>query len=84
MIIGIPEFNRWSMPVDAGRHKEITITNVRRQNNALEETLEGLASGKFDVSKMPTHRFKFEDTKAAFDLVSSYKDGVMKAMIDFE
>ena len=33
---------------------------------------------------MPTHRFKFDDTKAAFDLVTEYKDGVMKAMIDFD
>ncbi len=32
---------------------------------------------------MATHRFSFDDTKAAFDLVSAYKDGVMKAMIDF-
>ena len=32
---------------------------------------------------MATHRFSFEDTKEAFDLVSEYKDGVMKAMIDF-
>jgi threonine dehydrogenase-like Zn-dependent dehydrogenase len=33
---------------------------------------------------MVTHRFNFQDTKAAFDLVAGYKDGVMKAMIDFE
>lgn len=84
MIIGIPEFDRWSLPVDLGRHKEITIRNVRRQNASLEETLEGLASGKYDVSKMPTHRFDFKETKEAFDLVSEYKDGVMKAMIDFD
>lgn len=84
MIIGIPEFDRWSMPVDDGRRKEITIQHVRRQNESLEETLEGLASGKFDVSAMPTHRFSFEDTQKAFELVTGYKDGVMKAMIDFD
>ena len=27
--------------------------------------------------------FNFNDAKAAFDLVAGYKDGVMKAMIDF-
>lgn len=84
MIIGIPEFDRWSMPVDKGRHKEVTITNVRRQNGAVDETIEGLASGKYMVDKMPTHRFKFEDAKKAFDLVDKYEDGVMKAMIDFD
>jgi threonine dehydrogenase-like Zn-dependent dehydrogenase len=35
------------------------------------------------IENMVTHRFKPEDTQRAFDLVSSYADGVMKAMIDF-
>ena len=83
MLIGIPEFDRWSLPVDKGRHKEVTVINVRRQNGAVEETLEMLGNGTVDVSKMPTHRFSFADSKNAFDLVASYGDGVMKAMIDF-
>ena len=84
LIIGIPEFSRWSFPVDKLRHKEIAIQNVRRQNGALEETLELLAEEKVDVSRMPSHRFKFANTKQAFDLVAGYSDGVMKAMIDFD
>ena len=83
MLIGIPEFDRWSLPVDKGRHKEVTVINVRRQNGCVEETLDLLESGTVDVSRMPTHRFDFADTKKAFDLVTSYGDGVMKAMIDF-
>ena len=83
MIIGIPEFDRWSFPVDKLRRKEVTIQNVRRQNETLDETLEMIATNKVDVTEMATHRFSFEDSKAAFDLVSEYKDGVMKAMIDF-
>ena len=83
MLIGIPEFDRWSFPVDKGRHKEVTVKNVRRQNGAVEETLEILQNGTVDVSKMPTHRFSFADSKKAFDLVAEYNDGVMKAMIDF-
>jgi L-iditol 2-dehydrogenase len=83
MLIGIPEFDRWSFPVDKGRHKEVTIINVRRQNGTVEETLEMLENRSADVSKMPTHRFSFADSKKAFDLVASYADGVMKAMIDF-
>lgn len=84
MIIGIPEFDRWSFPVDKLRHKELTIRNVRRQVNCVEPSLEMMENGSVDVSLMPTHRYKFEDTKEAFDLVTEYKDGVMKAMIDFE
>ena len=84
MVIGIPEFERWTFAVDPCRRKELSIQNVRRQNHAVDETLELLASGAVDVSRMPTHRFNFPDGKAAFDLVAGYKDGVMKATIDFD
>jgi L-iditol 2-dehydrogenase len=84
LIIGIPEFDHWSFSADKMRRKEICIQNIRRQNNAVEETIDLLANKKVDVSLMPTHRFLFDKTKEAFDLVADYKDGVMKAMIDFE
>ncbi len=84
MIIGIPEFERWSFNVDKCRHKEITITNVRRQNHALEPTLEMMRDRVFDAHKMITHRYKFDQTKEAFDLVDHYAGGVMKAMIEFD
>lgn len=83
MLIGIPQFGRWSLPVDMGRHKEISVINVRRQNGVVEETLSLMENEKIDVSTMVTHRFSFADSKKAFDLVASYSDGVMKAMIDF-
>ncbi len=83
MVIGIPEFDYWKIPVDTARRKEITIANVRRQNHALEPTLEMMQKKVFDASQMITHRFSFDDTKVAFDLVAGYEDGVMKAMIEF-
>lgn len=82
MVIGIPEFDRWSFPVDPMRHKEICVQNVRRQNHSLEEALVLMEEKKIDVSAMTTHRFPFARTKEAFDLVTGYGDGVMKAMID--
>ena len=83
MVIGIPEFERGSFHVDTSRHKELCIQNVRRQNEALLPALDLMASGKVKVDAMTTHRFSFENTREAFDLVAGYKDGVMKAMIDF-
>ncbi|MCK5208784.1 MAG: zinc-binding dehydrogenase, partial [Cyclobacteriaceae bacterium] len=83
MMIGIPEFDNWKFSADKGRRKEITYTNIRRQNHALEPTLEMMKNKVFDAHQMVTHRFKFDQTKEAFDLVDNYEDGVMKAMIDF-
>jgi threonine dehydrogenase-like Zn-dependent dehydrogenase len=84
MMIGIPEFERWTFPVDKSRHKELCIQHVRRQNEAVQPTLDLMASGKVQVEAMATHRFSFEESREAFDLVAAYGDGVMKAMIDFE
>lgn len=84
MIIGIPEFDHWSFPVDLLRRKELILVNVRRQVDCVEPSLEMMQDGRIDVNLMLTHRFNFSDTKAAFDLVTNYKDGVMKAMIDFD
>ena len=84
MVIGIPEFDRWSFPVDKSRHKELCIQNVRRQNEAVQPALDMMAEGEISVSAMTTHRFSFEKSKEAFDLVAVYGDGVMKAMIDFD
>jgi len=84
MVIGIPDFDRWSFSVDLLRRKEICIQSIRRQNHSVEEALEMMEMKLADVEKMPTHRFSFAQTKAAFDLVTNYSDGVMKAMIDFD
>ena len=43
-----------------------------------------MSDGRVDPSPMVTHRFSLEKTAEAFELVSNYQDGVMKAMIDFD
>ncbi len=84
MLVGIPEFDRWSFSADLGRRKEINIQHVRRQNDSVVDAIEMVSSGKIDISKMPTHHFKLEESKKAFDMVAGYHDGVMKAMIEFD
>jgi L-iditol 2-dehydrogenase len=49
----------------------------------VEQALELMKNRSIVVDNMVTHRFPFEKTKDAFDLVAGYRDGVMKAMIDF-
>jgi L-iditol 2-dehydrogenase len=83
VVVGIPEFDRWTLSADQMRRKEIRIQNIRRQVDCTEAALQAMASGSIDVSLMATHRFSFPDTDRAFDLVAGYRDGVMKAMIDF-
>lgn len=83
IIVGIPEFTRWTLGVDETRRREISVQFIRRQVDCVEASLEMMNNGKINVGNMVTHRFPFKDTKEAFDLVAGYHDGVMKAMIDF-
>jgi L-iditol 2-dehydrogenase len=83
VVVGIPEFDQWSMNVEKTRRKEISLQFIRRQVDCVEPVLEMMQNGSIKIENMITHRFAFTDTREAFDLVAAYKDGVMKAMIDF-
>lgn len=83
VVVGIPEFDRWSMNVETTRRREISLQFIRRQVDCVVPAIEMMENGKINVGNMVTHRFPFAKSKEAFDLVASYGDGVMKAMIDF-
>jgi L-iditol 2-dehydrogenase len=81
LVVGIPTVDRVSFSIDELRRREIRIQNVRRQNECMQPAIDALTSGQIRAGFMVTHRFGFAQSKAAFDLVASYDDGVVKAMI---
>jgi L-iditol 2-dehydrogenase len=82
ILTGIPPDARYTFDMDMMRRKEITIVNVRRQNHCVEKSIELIKNG-LPVKEMVTHHFKPEAAQEAFEMVSNYQDGVIKAMIDF-
>jgi L-iditol 2-dehydrogenase len=82
MIIGIPEFERWTFGSDDMRRKEINIRNIRRQNESVNDTIQMIASGIIQPDRMQTHNFTLDETAEAFEMVAGYRDGVIKAMIN--
>ena len=83
VLVGIPEVDRVSFPIEMLRRREIVIQNVRRQNEC-NAAGTGLVTAFPDLTaNMVTHRFPAEQTQAAFDLVASYQGGVIKAMVQF-
>jgi L-iditol 2-dehydrogenase len=83
MLIGIPRVEQVSFRIDELRRKELTLINIRRQNKCTQTAIDLIASGKVDIDFMITHRFRLEQTKEAFDMISGYSDGVVKALIEF-
>jgi L-iditol 2-dehydrogenase len=82
VIVGIPEFDRFSMRAEQIRRKEIVIQNIRRQNGCPEEAISLIAAGNVPVKDVCTHSFPLSRTGEAFDLVAGYRDGVIKAMVN--
>ncbi len=83
LIVGIPGTDRISFDISKIRRKEITIQNVRRQNNCVQACIDLTSSGKWSPDFMVTHRFSPDETNKAFKTVAGYEDGVIKAVIKF-
>lgn len=84
MILGIPLMKQVSFPIHILRRKEICIQNVRRQNHCIPEAVRMLQSGQIQVDFMATHVFPYSKAQQAFEVAANYRDGVLKAMVQFD
>ena len=82
VIVGIPRQDTINFSADKFRRKEITIKYIRRQNHCVQKAINFIKTGKIDINFLITHRFKLEQTQNAFELLTDYRDGVIKAMIN--
>jgi L-iditol 2-dehydrogenase len=83
LIVGIPEADQVSFDINLLRRKEITIKNVRRQNDCTADAINLLQGGKLNLDPVITHHFDVSESQTAFDLVARYQSGVAKALIHF-
>ncbi len=81
IIVGILETDRVSFDMNYFRRKEITVLNIRRQNECVRDAIELVATGKVNLDPLVTHHFPLSETQKAFDLVADYKDNAVKVMI---
>jgi len=81
VLVGIPPLDRLSFDMNYMRRSELRVQNVRRQNKCVRRAIELIDSGQVEAGRMITHHFTLDETAEAFDIVSNYKDNVVKAMI---
>lgn len=84
VMIGIPEVDRIEFSPDKIRRRELTIVNIRRQRGCVEAALDLIGRRQTAVRDLITHHFPFHQSDAAFELVANYRDGVVKAMVEFD
>lgn len=83
VLVGIPIESRVSFDVSRLRRRELRIQNVRRQNRCLGPALRMIADGLIDVDFMLTHSFPLVEVQKAFETALHYRDGVLKALVEF-
>ncbi|MFC2167991.1 zinc-binding dehydrogenase [Acidobacteriota bacterium] len=81
LIIGIPETERILFDAHKIRRKEIVLQNIRRQNRCVSDAISLIQQNRVNVDFMVTHSFSLNESQEAFELVSNYTDGVIKALI---
>ena len=79
-LIGIPESDFVSYNPHRMRTKELTIKNVRRSNQTLDDCVKNY-TGDEEIEGIVTHEFDFENIQKAFDTVADYKDEILKCII---
>jgi L-iditol 2-dehydrogenase len=82
MLVGIPPTDRLIFNIHRMRRKELTFKSVRRQRDCVGPIIEMMAAGRIDARPLLSHRFPLDRIAAAFELVSCYGDGVIKAIVD--
>jgi L-iditol 2-dehydrogenase len=82
IVEGIPSDDRMIMRASTVRRKGLTIKLVRRMKHTYPRAIDLAQRGVVDLSSLITHRFPLEATSEAFELVTAYADGVIKAVID--
>ncbi|CAE7507160.1 tdh [Symbiodinium natans] len=84
VLVGIPEVDYLQYNPHVARIKELTILNARRANQTLAACLELLSMSaqlREGCLKMLTHRMPLSNIQMAFEMASSYQDGVIKAAL---
>lgn len=82
IMAGIPRENVALFPAHHCRRKGLTIKYVRRMKHTYPRAIAMVQDGLLDVQSLVTHRFPLARAAEAYQLVASYKDGVVKAIIE--
>lgn len=82
VLIGLPTEHVLAIDIHTAMAKELRIQTVKRSNLKGHEALDLVLAGKIpDV--LITHRMPLEHTAEGFELLSNYRDGVGKVVIEF-
>ncbi|MCO6451891.1 MAG: alcohol dehydrogenase catalytic domain-containing protein [Caldilineales bacterium] len=82
VLCGIPaNEDRLTLTASVIRRKAITIIPVRRMKHTYPRAIRMVQTGMVDLAAIATHFMPLADVPHAFEIASSYDDGVLRAII---
>jgi L-iditol 2-dehydrogenase len=81
VLIGIPSQRIFNVDIHTAMAKELRIQTIKRSNHRGQQAITLIRSGIIPESLI-THRMPLERTPDAFELVSNYRGGVGKMLVD--
>lgn len=81
VIVGIPHPDEVCFDSTIPRRRELTVIFSRRSRDTLAEALELLASGRVDLSALPTREFALEDTAEAMEATAARPGDMLRAIV---
>jgi len=82
VLVGIPSEDTVEFEAHIMRRKELLLINVRRSAFCTETALNLLKNTKLPFKEIITHRYPFEKIEEALNLVSEYRNGVIKCIVN--
>jgi L-iditol 2-dehydrogenase len=83
VLVGIPSERVFCVDIHTAMSKELEIQTIKRSNNRGHEAIQLIASGKIPDTLI-THRMELAHTAEGFQMVSEYKDGVGKLVVEID
>lgn len=81
VVAGITADDTLAFNASTVRQKGLTIKLVRRMKHTYPRALRLVSTGQVDLRPLATHFFPLEHIAEAFELVSAYGDGVLRAIV---
>lgn len=82
ILIGIPDGDKFTLTASLVRRKGLTLKLSRRMGHIYPRAIRLVDSGKIDVNTIVTHVLPLSDVHRAFEMMSNYKDGVIKVVLE--
>jgi L-iditol 2-dehydrogenase len=84
ILCGIPADDTLTLNASTVRHRGLTVKLVRRMKHTYPRAIRLVERGMVDVMPLVTHHLPLEDMTEALEMVANYRDGVLRAVIEFE